>query len=246
MSAYTAFARVYDSFMDDIPYEKWADNITGYLKKRNLLNCTVLELGCGTGSFTSLMAREGYKMHGIDLSAAMIKMAKKKGCKAKFEVGDMRMLGISDRFMVAVSVCDTMNYLLDELELQEALMSVYRALKPGGIFIFDLKTERFFENLGEEIYTDEKPVGEYVWENYYDKETRDNDYYISFYIKSGRKYRKYVEEHTQHAFRPEEVRKAAKECGFKIIAELDADFNEPADYNGERTYFILERNSENE
>lgn len=243
MSAYTAFSKVYDSFMDDIPYNKWANNIADYLMGRGMTDCPVLELGCGTGSFTVLMARLGYKMHGIDSSPEMIKVAKKKHPKSEYEVKDMRMLGICGKFSVAVSVCDTMNYLLDEFDLHAALMSVNKALKPGGIFIFDLKTESFYKELGEEIYTDEKQVGEYVWENYYDEYTRDNEYYISFYIKSGKKYRKYVEEHVQHAFKPEEIRTAASECGFEIVAELDADFKEPADYNGERTYFILERNN---
>lgn len=245
MNSYTFFAKVYDIFMDDIPYSDWVDRICEYLEEAGYTACKALELGCGTGRFGSLMSTEGYEVTGIDLSKEMIKQAIKRGrhfrLNTSYQVMDMRKLTFKNEFPVVVSVCDSMNYLADTDELYDTLVGVREALSEGGIFIFDMKTEAFFKSLGEEIYSDEKDIGEYYWENYYDEETRNNDYYISFYIKKGRLYRKFVEEHTQHAFTPEEVRDVAKRAGLTIIEERNSEFEASADYSGERIYFIMKK-----
>lgn len=245
MSAYSFFASVYDLFMDDIPYLDWADMISEYLSNNGYENTKMLEIGSGTGRFSLLMAAEGYSVTGIDLSKEMIKEAKKKTkifkVSAGFAVGDMRALDFQGQFNVVVSVCDSINYLLNTDELFDTFKGVYNALEKNGIFIFDMKTEAFFRSLGEELYNDEKEIGEYYWENYYDEDSRNNDYYITFYIKKGKLYEKHIEEHTQHAFRPEEVLSAAEKAGFKVLDNLGMDFTAPADYNSQRVYFILKK-----
>ena len=202
MNSYTFFAKVYDTFMDDIPYSDWVDRICEYLEEAGYTACKALELGCGTGRFGSLMSTEGYEVTGIDLSKEMVQQAIKRGrhfrLNTSFQVMDMRKLTFKNEFPVVVSVCDSINYLVNTEELYDTFVGVKGAMKDGGIFIFDMKTEAFFKSLGEEIYSDEKDIGEYYWENYYDEVTRNNEYYISFYIKKGKLYKKFVEEHVQH------------------------------------------------
>ena len=72
MEAYTAFAEVYDAFMDNIPYGEWADYVQSLLTEYGVRDGLVLELGCGTGNLTELLASMGYDMIGVDCSGDML------------------------------------------------------------------------------------------------------------------------------------------------------------------------------
>lgn len=245
MNQYTNFAYVYDEFMSNIPYEEWADRIDVYLLKLNKVR-KILELGCGTGSFTLLMKQKGYDILGIDCSEDMLKVARKKAAsrkiKCEFKLQDMRALELEEKFDCVVSVCDSMNYMTDEFDLESALEGVYRVLNPNGIFVFDMKTENFYKGLGNNIFVDETSVGDYVWKNYYDSETRDNSYELDIYIRQRKnKYLKHTEEHLQHAFTKDEVLSCADKCGFVMKEILGMDLLSPGDYNAERVYYVLER-----
>ena len=78
MEAYTSFAAVYDMFMDNIPYEEWAAYLISLLKEHGIDDGLVLDLGCGTGSLTEILAKEGYDMTGIDISPDMLQIAMEK------------------------------------------------------------------------------------------------------------------------------------------------------------------------
>ena len=62
MEAYTSFASVYDTFMDNIPYEEWSVYVKELLTEYGVTEGLVLELGCGTGTMTELLASAGYDM----------------------------------------------------------------------------------------------------------------------------------------------------------------------------------------
>ena len=158
MKAYSFFAKVYDVFMNDIPYVDWLDGIEAYMERRNIQCHRVLELGCGTGRFTALLAADGYEVTGLDLSEAMIKVAKKKpfGKRISYVCSDMRNFNLGKKFDVVISVCDSMNYLLNNDDMYNTFLSVGKHLEKGGFFIFDLKTETFYEKLGENIYSELK------------------------------------------------------------------------------------------
>lgn len=76
MGAYESFARVYDLFMDNVPYEEWGSYLTGLLREYGICNGTVAELGCGTGKMTRLLAAAGYDMIGVDNSEEMLEIAR--------------------------------------------------------------------------------------------------------------------------------------------------------------------------
>lgn len=245
MKEYTAFAKVYDVFMTNIPYDKWSELIDAYLQKNSVGN-RLLELGCGTGNFTFLMAEKGYNIMGIDCSKEMIDAAVKKNkkmtAKSIFEVQDMRVLEIEDKFDCVLSVCDSMNYMLDEFDLSSVFQGTAGVLPSNGLFIFDMKTEVFYESLGESTFSDETENGDYVWNNFYDKKNRNNQYELNLYIrKKNNLYIKHTEEHLQHVFTPQEIQKCAAENGFEIKEVLGMDLCSPADYNAERVYYILKK-----
>lgn len=246
MKAYTDFAKVYDMFMRDIPYERWGEAVTGYLRKKGFESGRVLELGCGTGTFTMLMARNGYEMTGIDNSEDMIGEAERKRKKAKLNISymqqDMRALEISNKFPVILSVCDSVNYMENDFDLRSMMECTADSLTDTGIFIFDLKTPAYYKRLGNQVFTDSTDNGTYVWENDFDCETGDNNYYITFFIEQKHGlYRKFIEEHTQHAFCDDDVRKAAAAAGLEVRETLGVNMAGDADWDAERVYYVLER-----
>lgn len=250
--AYTGFAGVYDCFMRNIPYDDWARRIDAYLKKQNLGGCAILELGCGTGAFTIRMAKRGYRMTGIDRSAAMLKQAVKKTKRARMPVSvsyrrqDMRFLHTDRRYPVVLSVCDSMNYLENSRQLFTVFEKVARTLTNNGLFLFDLKTDRFYRRLGNRTYTEKQSKGSYVWKNRYDPKTRNNYYDLTFFVKNGfGVYRKFWEFHVQHVFFAAEVEAAARRAGLCVKASFGADFSEPALPEANRIYFVLGKETDN-
>lgn len=240
MKAYSIFAKVYDEFMWDIPYDEWLDIVLDAADKLNIKGKKVLETGCGTGNFTFLMEESGYEPAGMDLSPDMIKQAVKKAKKYKykavFKTGDMRQPAGNDMYDMALCLCDGMNYLCSVADLEQTFKAVNEALKYGGCFIFDIKTQSFFEQLSDNVYTDEIERGSYVWENDYDEETKNNNYYLTFYLKKPfGLYKKYVEEHVQHAFSQEEIECCARKAGFTIEEIFEKDFTQ------DRVFYALRK-----
>ena len=151
MDAYTSFARVYDAFMDNIPYEEWGRYIRSLLEEYGVRERLVLDLGCGTGSMTEVLAGYGYDMIGVDLSADMLEIAMEKRQQSGHDIlylqQDMRSFELYGTVAAVVCVCDSMNYILEEEDLTEVFRLVNNYLDPGGIFVFDLNTVYKYEEL---------------------------------------------------------------------------------------------------
>ena len=94
MEAYSGFAKVYDLFMDNIPYEEWTDYVKELLAEEGIQDGIVLDLGCGTGSVTELLAKAGFDMIGIDNAEEMLEIAMEKreesGLDILYLLQDMR------------------------------------------------------------------------------------------------------------------------------------------------------------
>ena len=76
MEAYSGFAELYDLFMDNVPYEDWCAYLVRALREHGIEDGLVLDLGCGTGKMTRLLAEAGYDMIGVDASMEMLGIAK--------------------------------------------------------------------------------------------------------------------------------------------------------------------------
>ena len=120
MEAYAGFAAVYDLFMDDVPYEKWCRRIRELLKEYGVNDGLVLDLGCGTGTITELLAEAGYDMIGVDASEEMLELAVEKrersGLDILYLLQDMREFELYGTVRAVVSVCDSMNYITEEAD----------------------------------------------------------------------------------------------------------------------------------
>ena len=148
MEAYSEFAQVYDLFMDNIPYEQWCEYLVTLLKKYNVDDGLVLELGCGTGNISEALRRKGYDMIGIDNSAEMLSVAIEKSMEveddtlpqALYLCQDMREFELYGTVRAIVSICDSMNYITEPEDLKEVFKLVNNYLDPEGVFIFDMNT----------------------------------------------------------------------------------------------------------
>lgn len=271
MDAYTGFAAVYDMFMDNIPYEEWCEYLTGLLREYGIEDGLVLDLGCGTGTLTRLLADRGYDMIGVDVSEEMLEIAMDKQaedpegeypekehpdaeCQGKEHPAvshgrprdilylnqDMREFELYGTVRAVVSICDSMNYLMEYEDLVQVFRLVNNYLDPGGVFIFDLNTlYKYQVELGEQTIAENREDGSFIWENYYDEQEMVNEYDLTLFIREedGR-YRKYEETHYQRAYSLETVKSAIEESGMELMALYDAFTREAPEEDSERVYFV--------
>ena len=243
MDAYTSFAQVYDLFMDNVPYDQWCRYITELLREYGIQDGLVLELGCGTGVLTRKLAAKGYDMIGVDYSEDMLEIAmdhRQEGEDILYLLQDMREFELYGTVRAAVSICDSMNYIVEYQDLVQVMKLVNNYLDPGGIFIFDLNTPyKYEEILGENTFAENRPEGSFIWENYYDGETGINEYDLTLFVREKEGiYRKFEETHYQRAYELEQVRRAVKEAGLEFVAAYDAGTHKPVQQDSQRIYVI--------
>lgn len=251
MEAYSSFARVYDLFMDNVPYEEWCKYIKGLLQEYDIREGLVLDLGCGTGKLTRLLAKAGYDMIGVDNAEEMLEIAREAeydreagGEEARSDIlyllQDMRSFELYGTVCAVISTCDSMNYILEEDDLREVFRLVNNYLDPAGIFIFDLNTlYKYRELLGETTISENREEGSFIWDNYYDEKSGINEYDLTLFIREDEQlYRKYEETHYQRCYDLETIRRLLAEAGMEFVAAYDAFTRESVKEDSERIYVI--------
>lgn len=229
MEAYTSFAEVYDTFMDNVPYEEWAEYLAELLREYDIEDGLVLDLGCGTGSLTEILATKGYDMIGADGSAEMLEIAMEKKAQSDHDIlyllQDMREFELYGTVRAVVSVCDCVNYITDEKELEQVFRLVNNYLDPEGIFIFDFNTEyKYKEILGEQTIAEDREDCSFIWDNYYYEDESMNEYELTLFIKEqdSNLYRKYQEMHYQKAYTLDAMRELIEWSGLEFVTAYDA------------------------
>jgi ubiquinone/menaquinone biosynthesis C-methylase UbiE len=111
----------------------------------------VLDFACGTGGVAVELAKEGWRVIGLDCAEGMLAQARLKAQAAAVAVqwlpGDMRDFQLSETVEAVVCFCDSLNHLLTEGELMSAFGGIARVLKPGGLFLFDVNTLENYREL---------------------------------------------------------------------------------------------------
>lgn len=244
MEAYTSFAEVYDTFMDNVPYEEWADYLEERLKEYGVKDGLVLELGCGTGSMTELLAEKGYDMIGVDNSEDMLEIAMEKrierGHDILYLLQNMQEFELYGTVKAVVSVCDSVNYITEKAELEEVFRLVNNYLDPQGIFIFDFNTEyKYREILGNQVIAEDREECSFIWENYYDHTSMINEYELTLFVQEEDDlYRKYQESHFQKAYTLRDIRSMIEASGLKFVTAYDAYTQKAPMHNSERITVI--------
>lgn len=256
MNAYTGFAKVYETFMDNIPYDVWTEYLTGLLIEYGIeKESLICELGCGTGSMTRRLAEAGYDMIGIDLSEEMLDIARYEHPECEQDIlylnQDMREFELYGTVAAVVSLCDSMNYLTSEEELLQVFKLVNNYLDPGGYFIFDMKTEYHYEvMMGNRTIVDNREDCSLIWENFFDKEKQLNQYDITIYAKAEFEddeeedadmpplFERMEESHVQRAYPVEKIKELLEKAGLEFVAVYDSCTKDAPKPDSDRVYFI--------
>ena len=187
MDAYTSFAYVYDTFMDNVPYGEWARHIREKLCEHGVTDGIVLDLGCGTGTMTERLAGYGYDMIGVDNSEEMLELAMEKKTESGYDIlyllQDMRGFELYGTVRAVVSVCDSVNYITEPDELEEVFRLVNNYLDPKGIFLFDFNTvHKYRDVIGDSTIAEDRGVCSFIWDNRYYEKEQINEYDLTLFI----------------------------------------------------------------
>jgi ubiquinone/menaquinone biosynthesis C-methylase UbiE len=223
-NSYKEFSQIYDSLMNDIDYKKW----TSFIMKKVGSKNKILEAACGTGSITSVLSDNNYKVTAFDLSQDMLmkaydKIRKNPGIKLLNQ--NMINFKIDDKFEAAICGCDGVNY-LNKDEILLFFKSVYEHLLPDSQFIFDISTKNKYMTLYNETYVYDDGEIFYVWENMLDLEEKKVNIEINFFVNSSNnKYDRINEIQIQYIHEISDIASSLEEAGFSNIKIYD-DYNE--------------------
>ena len=241
---YESFAQVYDMFMDNVPYEAWKEYLLREFEKEKIASGLVLDLGCGTGRMTRLLAENGYDMIGVDVSEEMLMIARDISAETEdgilYLLQDMREFELYGTVRAVVSVCDSMNYIMEEEDLFQVFSLVNNYLDPGGLFVFDLNTIYKYEKmLADNTICETREEGSFIWENYYDCKERVNEYDLTLFIREeGDLYRKYEETHFQRAYSIRKVKELLERAGLFFVGVYDVETGGEVREDSEKVYFV--------
>lgn len=241
MESYTDFAYIYDKLIDQ-DYEKWADYIEEIFKKHGVKPNLVLDLGCGTGSITNILAKRGYDMIGVDLSPDMLNVARDKAMEENLDVlylcQDIREFELYGTVDAIICTLDVLNYITKPEDLRLVFALVKNYLNPDGIFIFDINTEYKLKNvLGNNTFVNDENGIFYTWENEYNEKISNQ--YLTFFaeIEDGL-YERFDETHIQRAYAIEEIKEFLNVNKLSLEGEYKLFTFDKADAECEKTVMV--------
>ena len=242
---YDILAPIYDGINAEIDYSAWADFIEKIIEREYRGRPElVLDLCSGTGSMTLELARRGYDMTGVDLSAEMLDIARERAereglsDKMLWLCQDMRELELYGTVDVAVSCLDSINHLTSSADLSRCLSLVHNYLIPNGIFIFDVNGKYKFENIyASSTYAMEEKGSVCIWQNDYNPKTKLCDFYITvFSEQADGRYARYDDAQRERMYTLSTLRRRLESAGFEFIGAYSDFAFTPATDNDERIY----------
>lgn len=219
MSAYGPLAPVYDKFTSDICYEDFADFYEKVFRSRNKNVKTLLDVGCGTGTLTAIMAHRGYEMVAADASSDMLCIAQEKFSELTdvipplFLCQSMTELDLYGTVDAAISCLDAVNY-LPPSDMPEFLRLMHLFIEPDGIFIFDINSPERLRSLDGFTSVDEDENSLCLWRADFDVDENALYYGMDIFTRRGRFWQRSFEEHVEYSYEPQELLKLLSEAGF--------------------------------
>ena len=246
MTVYTALAQVYDVLTDDVPYAQWVAFAQRAFEQYGRQPHLVLDLACGTGSLTKLLGQAGYEMIAADLSPEMLTVAREKcsglPCPPVFLCQDMRELDLYGTIDAAVCGLDSLNYLLGLRDLRQVFQRVALFLEPGGLFLFDVKTKRAFEQMAGLSSIQELDGAYCAWQYGYDPQSRLYEHQVDVFLQQPEgSYERRTEYHVQRCYSREQVEKALAQGGLKLRRVCGGPGFQRVTERTERLFFIAQK-----
>ena len=243
MSAYVSLAQVYDSLMPAQAYQAWAESCDALFRPRGLH--TVLDLACGTGRLSWLLAEKGYEVIGADLSSEMLAEAMNGGgdrevpVRPMFICQAMEALDLYGTVQAAVCSMDSLNYLEPEA-LREAVRRVRLFLEPGGVFLFDVHAPARFREMDGRTFSSESKDAFCVWTAALSEDGRVCEYDMDVFTRAGKLWQRSGETHREYVHEPEKLRRMLEDAGFRSVRICGGlPLREPAPED-RRLFFLAE------
>ena len=248
---YAILASYYDRIMEDIDYEAWCDFYEACFSENGITPKKILDLACGTGSITVPLAKRGYALTGIDLSAEMLALAQEKCDEAKVRIRlseqNIALFQAGSGFDAIICSFDGVNYLTSPRNVASCFACVSETLSDDGVFIFDVSSPYKYEN----ILADNAFVYEYddlflSWQNYFDKKSGLCDFYLTFFVKTeDGSWKRFDETQCQRKYTPARLEQMLNEAGLYIVktaADIDGS---PIREDSDRMFFICKKIQKN-
>ena len=244
MDAYHELAQSYDRLTNDVDYEATVDFYYEILKREGLSPRSAVDLACGTGSVTAILARKGLQVIGVDMSEEMLTVAQQKAMELenmpRFVCQPLQELRLPRGVDMAVCALDSLDYITNPEDCKEAIRRIWKALNPGGIFIFDVNTPEKLRAMDGQVFLDEDDDVYCVWRGEFDEETNICSYGMDLFQRRGEVWERSFEEHREYAYSQEQLVGYLKAAGFTHIrVYADRLFEEPRE--GEQRIYIKAR-----
>lgn len=222
MSRYGSFAEYYDSLTSNVDYRKTAEYVSDILSENGINKGILLDLACGTGTMSLIMAQKGYDVIGVDNSPEMLGEAREKALEAGEDIlflcQDMCSIDLYGTVDCTVCLLDSLNHLESEEELLEAFKRVSLFTVPGGLFVFDVNTEYKHKYvLGDNTFVYDNDDVYCVWQNEYDDESKTVEIFLDFFQEENGLYRRSSEYFAERAFSDSDIKNLLSEAGFTDI-----------------------------
>ncbi len=247
MSNYNVLSKEYDNLTDNVEYEARSNYISGFFHNY-CDNCeNVLDLACGSGTMTVLLAKKGYNMTGVDLSEDMLAEAYNKavdnGLSIQFIQQDMRNLNLPNKSDAVICCLDSINHLLSVEDVEKVFKNVNSCLDKNGLFVFDVNTVyKHQEILADNSFVFETDSSFLVWQNELCEDGKTVNLYIDlFYSDDGVRYYRESEDFSEKAYTTEEITVALEKSNFDVIGIYDDLSLDKPKENSDRLYFVCKK-----
>lgn len=241
MGAYEMLAGCYDRLTNDVDYEAIAAFYRTLLGREGVRPRTAVDLACGTGSVTAILAREGLRVIGVDMSEEMLTQAAAKTAGLEpapiFVRQKLQNLTLPRGVDLAVCALDSLDYITEPKDCARAIRRVYRALNPGGMFIFDVNTPEKLRAMDGQVFLDEDQDVYCVWRGEFDDNTNICSYGMDLFIREGKHWLRSFEEHREYAYSREQLTVFLKDAGFTRIRVYGDRTLEQPGAGEQRMYF---------
>ena len=226
MDAYHNLAVSYDRLTNDVDYGATVEFYMQILDREGLAPRTAVDLACGTGSVALLLAEKGMDVVGVDMSAEMLCVAAQKAQEQQnppfFVCQPLQELQLPRGVDLAVCALDSLDYITDPADCQEAIRRIYRVLNPGGCFIFDVNTPEKLRAMDGQMFLDEDDDVYCVWRGEFDQQTNICTYWMDLFQRNGSAWQRSYEEHREYAYSADQLKTYLRQAGFTHI-EIYAD-----------------------
>ncbi len=239
---YSCLSYIYDFVMNHVNYKSWARYIAQIINTHGQNIRAIADISCGTGSFCKELVSLGYTVWGCDSSYNMVKMSKQKydqEYNLHIWCADMQHLTFRHTPDMIVSLYDSMNYLLEPAQWLQCLQNVYKSLKSGGLFVFDVSTLHNSLNVFQNYSQREKsPIGSYYRKSHFDQKTALQSNYFEIKLNKYPGYT-FCEHHRQRIHSLDEIMQFIKQTPLTLLGCYNGFTFTPGDEYAERVHFVL-------